>query len=109
MGRFSESTIDSSGYPRGPGFKDGGTSRDAANAISGAVEDLRLRVLAELPGAAEQIAERLGLRRDQIAPRLTELTKETPPRAVKTKARYRNKESGLSAAVYEKVNQGEML
>ncbi|MDO8534233.1 MAG: hypothetical protein Q7S17_05770 [Xanthobacteraceae bacterium] len=94
-----------SGGPYGgmPGFKTGGTSKAAADAIAGSVEELRRRVLAELPGTAEEIAGRLGLRRDQVAPRLSELTKGHLARAIKTKTRRRNSESGLTAAVYDAI------
>lgn len=91
-------------YPNGePGYRDLFTSKAAADAIAGSVEELRRRVLAELPGTAEEIAGRLGMRRDQIAPRLTELSKEDPPRATKTTMRRQNKESGLTAAVYAAI------
>lgn len=90
-------------YPATPGYRDLATSKAAANAIAGTVEELRCRVLAELPGTAEEIAGRLGLRRDQVAPRLTELSKEIPPRAVKTKTRRQNTESGLTAAMYAAI------
>lgn len=88
-----------------PGFKENGTSRDAAVAMRSSAAILRERVYAAFKAAgadgltADQAAAKIDESPFATRPRVTELGKETPPRIVKTKMRRRNA-SGLSAAVW---------
>lgn len=65
-------------YPVMPGYKEGDTSRKAAESVAPSAARLRSMVLAELkrsPGTADEIAGRLGLSILSVRPRVTELAK----------------------------------
>lgn len=102
MGRMKEMAMES-GYPTTPGYKTGGTSFEAAVAIRPNIEAVRQRVLESLPGTAEEIAARLRLKKEYVAPRLSELVKSE--KAYKSKVRRKNETSGLTAAVYERTER----
>lgn len=85
-----------------PGFKDHGTSRDAAIAVSGSVADLRTQVrdtLRQFPEGltADEIATLVDRPVLAVRPRVSGLVKSGF--AVKTTERRKNAISGLSAAV----------
>ena len=92
-------------YPLSPGFKTGGTSRDAALAVSSRASILRERVHAEIAAAglsgltADQVAARLGESVLSVRPRLSELYHASPPRIVPTGERRTN-DSRLKAKVW---------
>ena len=92
-------------YPLSPGFKTGGTSRDAALAVSSRASVLRERVHAEIAAAgrsgltADQVAARLGESVLSVRPRLSELYHASPPRIVPTGERRTN-DSRLKAKVW---------
>jgi hypothetical protein len=84
-------------YPNAPGYKTGGTSRDAAKAVSSRAETLREKVLQALQTrsmTADEVAAFIGETVLATRPRLTELSKLGL--IVPTGARRRN-ESGLKA------------
>lgn len=93
-------------YPHRPGFKQGTTSRQAAERVSDAA-GLRARVLVEIvasPGTADEIAARLGKSVLSIRPRVTELFKlgkiETAPHPSGIGPLSRPNASGRSALVW---------
>jgi DNA-directed RNA polymerase specialized sigma24 family protein len=102
MSRVAE-TLDPGPYSGLPGFKTGGTSREAARAVAGEASNLRERAHAALAAAgyggltADQVALALGRDRLSVRPRLSEMAALS--RIVRTGERRRN-ESGLSAAVW---------
>lgn len=100
MGRLSEAMLGDS-YPDFPGAKTGGTSAEAAASMRYSACQLQGLVLAELerqPGTADEIAERLGIDRLAIRPRLSELVANNT--AFKSSERRRNA-SGKWASVYK--------
>jgi len=96
----TEQALNPAPYGGLPGYKVGGTSKDAAIAI-GNTEAIRLQILDMLPRTADEIASAIGRSILYIRPRLSELVADG--RARKTQARRKN-ESGLSAAVYARAN-----
>ncbi len=92
-------------YPAAPGFKEPSTSRDAAWAMQRDAENLREKVFAAIAAAgargatADEIATFLVRSVLSVRPRVSELTKATPPRIVPTGERRKN-ESGLKARVW---------
>lgn len=90
-------------YPARPGFKERGTSKDAAKAVSGGAAGLRERVLEAIRHAgpsgltADQAAFSVGLTPFSARPRVTELSKAG--KIVRTGTRRENA-SGLKAAVW---------
>ncbi len=92
-------------YPRGPGFKEPTTSRDAAVAIAPRVASLRARVMRAIADAgavgltADECARVLGESVLAVRPRLTELGPRHGNRIEKTGARRAN-ESGQMAAAW---------
>lgn len=63
-------------YPKTPGFKEGTTSREAAESMASRVEHLRERCLTRIanrPSTPDEIAEALGESVLSIRPRITEL------------------------------------
>lgn len=97
-------------YPRAPGFKESTTSRDAARAIVPAAAFLRERVYQAFVAAgaqgltADEAAAAIGApeRKHSVRSRVTELSKEKPPRLVLCQARRKN-ESGFMAKVWSTV------
>lgn len=91
-------------YPLTPGFKEGTTSREAAQAVASTAKNLRDQVYMAIwktgrAGAtADEIATRLGRTVLSIRPRVSELHKLE--RIVPTGERGTN-ESGLSAKVWK--------
>jgi len=87
-------------YPFQPGFKQGGTSMEAAQSMSERAPTLRDRVLAVLtrkPATADELADALGETPFSIRPRCTELVRMG--RITETNERRRN-ESGRMATVW---------
>jgi len=89
-------------YPDRAGFKEQGTSRDAANAIegSGRAANLRIAVLgfyARQSGTADEAAAALGESPFSIRPRVSELTKQG--RLIRTGERRKSSEGGASAVL----------
>ena len=102
MSKIADAAYGDLFYPQAPGFKTGGTSRDAALAMKGRASVLRERVYAEIAAAgqsgltADQVAARLGESVLSIRPRLSELYHANPSRIVPTGERRTN-ESRLKA------------
>lgn len=89
-------------YPDRAGFKEQGTSRDAANAIegSGRAANLRIAVLgwyAKHTGTADDCAAGLCESPFSIRPRCSELVKQG--RLVRTGERRKSSEGGASAVL----------
>ena len=89
-------------YPDRAGFKEQGTSQDAANAIegSGRAANLRIAVLgfyARQSGTADEAAAALGESPFSIRPRCSELVKQG--RLVRTGERRKSSEGGASAVL----------
>lgn len=88
-----------------PGYKERGASRDAAVAMRSSAAVLRERVYAAFKAAgaegltSDEAAAKIGKTPLAVRPRCTELSKESPPRIIKTDRRRRNA-SRLSAAVW---------
>lgn len=84
-------------YPQSAGYKEGTTSREAAEKID--ARTLRMAVLRELQqgaGTADEIAERMGLSPFSVRPRCTEL--KALGKIKPTGERRRNR-SGMTAHV----------
>lgn len=82
MGRLSDAYLGDAmapdRYPRSPGFKTGGASRDAAHAMKPRAPTLRDRILAAFPAppaglTADEAATAVGSTPFAARPRLTEL------------------------------------
>lgn len=92
-------------YPASPGWKEPTTSRDAAAVVASDARVLReavhgVLVMVGRSGlTADEIATRLGRSVLSVRPRVSELTKETPPRVIATGERRLNA-SGLKAKVW---------
>jgi hypothetical protein len=92
-------------YPAAPGFKTGDTSRDAARKVRADAATLREKVyrafvaVGEIGLTADEAAKMVGRLPPSVRPRVTELTKENPPRVVPTKERRKN-ESTMTAIVW---------
>lgn len=105
MGGMKDTLGDTPFYPNAPGFKEPTTSRAAARKMRGEAATLRDRAHGALLAAgaegmtADEVAAQLRETVLAIRPRITELAKETPPRAAKTDKRRTNK-SGMSAIVW---------
>ena len=90
-------------YPLSPGYKTGGTSRDAARAVSASSPLLREMAFAAIREAghsgltADQVAEAIGRDWRATRPRISELAKTG--KIVKTGERRVN-DTGLKAAVW---------
>lgn len=95
-------------YSRAPGFKARGTSRDAARAVRADAANLREKVYGAFLAAgydgltADEAARLLNRSVLSVRPRVTELSRESKPRLVKTNKRRAN-ESGLKATVWRTV------
>ena len=91
-------------YPETPGYKTGGTSRDAARAVSSTTPLLREQVFNAIRSAGDrgltpdEAAAEIGATVLAVRPRFTELAK-APARIVETGERRRN-ESGLKAKAW---------
>lgn len=100
-------TAEGLGYPDHPGFKEEGTSRDAAGAMKREAENLRDLVLAAIDGAGprgltpDEVALRLNRSVLAIRPRLTELGPKHFDKIERTGERRWNA-SGMKAAVWRK-------
>lgn len=89
-------------YPSTPGFKIGGTSKEAASKTAGRTEMLRARVVATLTDTID------GLTADEVAFRLKETVLSIRPRLAELRAmgsieptgERRTNVSGMSAAVW---------
>jgi hydrogenase maturation factor len=105
MGGMKDHFFGDTPYPSSPGFKERATSREAALAAAPGAAALRdavhgaLLAAGERGATADEVAAALGRDKLAVRPRVTELSKENPPRAIKT-ARRRANESGLGAAVW---------
>jgi hypothetical protein len=92
-------------YPTSPGYKETTTSRDAARAIAPAADILREKVYAAFKAAgdrgltADEAARNIMADKYSVRPRVTELSKETPPRIKRTEQRRQN-ESRQKAIVW---------
>jgi hypothetical protein len=87
-------------YPRVPGWREPTTSRDAAQAVRGSAEILRVRVLAAIKreaGTADEIANRLGESILSVRPRVTELSRQN---LIERTGERRHNASGMSAHVW---------
>ena len=97
-------------YPDVPGFKVGGTSREAAEAAQVGAELLRFRVFQALkagPSTADECACRIGESVLSVRPRMTEL--KAMGKVIDTGVRRKNA-SGRRAAVWAPVLvQGGLL
>jgi len=109
MSRMAEAAYgDSPIYPDAPGYKTGGTSKDAARAITGKASILRDRVFAAIAEAgargmtADEAATALGETVLAVRPRVSELAKATPARIIPTGERRKN-ESGLAAKCWRAI------
>lgn len=88
-------------YPLSPGFKEAGTSREAAESMTGCAALLRRRCLDALknhgPATADEVAARLDLSVLSVRPRFSELLRDY--RIADTGTRRANA-SGRSAKVW---------
>lgn len=90
-------------YPSHPGFKEGTTSREAAEKVArslNARQEACFRAFEDGPGTADEIAARMGLSVLSVRPRVTELARDGKLRAT---GERRKNESGCSAKVWEAV------
>ena len=103
-------------YPNAPGFKTGGTSRDAARKMAPRARTLRDQVWATLRNVyptgltADEVATRIGRSVLSVRPRLSELAaagKITPLIRPDGKTERRTNESGLDANVCVCVLESE--
>jgi hypothetical protein len=105
MSRIAEAAFGDLFYPDRPGFKTGGTSKDAARAVASSTPLLRERVFAAIRDAGprgatpDEVATALGESVLGVRPRFSELSKGTHVRIVKTGERRANV-SGLKAAAW---------
>lgn len=89
-----------------PGFKEGGTSRDAAIAISSTLNQRQREVFTEICAAgengltADECAVRIKKDEKAVRPRFTELGPKHMNLIEKVPGARRRNESGLSAAVW---------
>jgi DNA-directed RNA polymerase specialized sigma24 family protein len=103
MSRIAEAAFGDLFYPLAPGFKTGGTSKNAARAIAGDAKLLREQAYSAIVAAgsrgltADEVAEKLGCSVLSIRPRCSEL--RTAGRIVPSGDRRKNV-SGLRAAVW---------
>lgn len=94
------------GYCTTPGFKVGGTSRDAARAVEPGTGKVREAVFAAIAASepagltADEAAKKVDRKPAYVRPRLSELA--AAGRIARSGARRKN-ESGLSAAVWRIV------
>jgi len=92
-------------YPRSPGYRERSTSMDAARAVQSDAATLREKVYGAVLAAghdgltADEAAKLLDRNILSVRPRVTELSKEMPPRIVRTDKRRAN-DSGLFARVW---------
>lgn len=95
-------------YPNRPGFKQYGTSQEAADAIEPQAHTLRGKALAEIKGAgkhgltADEVADHLGRSVLSIRPRVSELLVLG---LIERNHQRRKNASGLFADVYVTVKQ----
>jgi predicted RNA-binding Zn ribbon-like protein len=93
------------GYPLSPGWKESTTSRDAALSIAPSAVVIREKVLAAFRAAgergltADEAARIVMVDRLSVRPRVTELSKETPPKIIASE-RTRLNESTRAARVW---------
>ena len=91
-------------YPHDPGYKADGTSMDAAQSVAQCASDGRLICLRALvvhgPMTADEVAERTGLDRLYVRPRMSELTKLG---SIRANGQRRRNQSGRWAAVMEVI------
>lgn len=105
MSRISE-TMNSGVYNGLPGFKDGGTSRDAALAISSRLNQRQREVFDEICAAgengltADECAVRIEKDEKAVRPRFTELGPKHMNLIEKVPGIRRRNESGLSAQAW---------
>lgn len=105
MSRISE-TMDAGVYNGLPGFKDGGTSRDAAIAVSSTLNQRQEEVLTALRRAgddgmtADECAIKIGRDEKAVRPRFTELGPKHKDLIEKVPGVRRRNESGLNASVW---------
>ena len=98
-------------YPDRAGFKEQGTSQDAANAIEGSgraarLRDAVLRFYATNTATADECAAALGESPFSIRPRVSELTKKG--RLIRTGDRRKSSEGGASAVLALAPMTGEV-
>lgn len=108
---MSELHLEKYGYPDQPGFKVGGTSRDAAKATASRASYLRDLILAAIVDSgwrgltADQSASKVGVSILAARPRLSEL--HAQGKIIKTNERRPNS-SGLSASVWIATTEGQI-
>jgi FaeA-like protein len=90
------------GYPQSPGFKENGTSREAAHRMTPSATALRGLILSELMHwqtglTADELASHLGHSILAVRPRVSELNKQGK---IKKTSERRKNASGMSAAVW---------
>lgn len=92
-------------YPSRPGYKDPGTSKDAAREMHVPAHNLRLQVYAEIKRSkaltADEVAFALGESRLSIRPRLSELRLR---QLIIPSGKYRKNKSGKRAIVWQLAN-----
>jgi hypothetical protein len=102
MGSMKDFFGDAS-YPHSPGYKEGTTSRDAAERMSSSAGDLRSASLAVIAGrgsygaTADEVAAVLKKTVLAIRPRITELSKSG---AIRDSSTRRANVSGMTAKVW---------
>jgi hypothetical protein len=106
MSKMGEAAAGLRPYPQDPGFKRWGTSREAAQRVSGGAESVREQIYAVLAAVepqgltADEAAAKVGRKPGYVRPRISELVQAG--RVASSGARRRN-ESGLSATVWRIV------
>lgn len=106
MSRIAESHLGDKPYPDSPGFKERGTSRDAAMAARPAAADLRSRCLGAIARAgdagmtADQVAAALAASVLGVRPRISELASL---REIERTGERRPNASGIMAAVWRRT------
>lgn len=103
MSRIADAAFGDRPYSESPGFKTGGTSREAARAVAPGARAGRERVFDAIAASgsggmtADEAAALLGRRESYVRPRVTELFKAG--RIVPTGGRRQN-ETGLPAKLW---------
>jgi hypothetical protein len=100
---------ESESYPGGPGWKEPGTSREAALAIAPEAKTIRAAVLRHVANAfpraftADQVAAELNFSILTVRPRISELHKAA---LIERVAERRKNQSGMSAACWRATRDG---
>jgi predicted ArsR family transcriptional regulator len=109
---FTDRMLAEGRYPIMPGYKEGGTSKDAAAAVAPSAGTIRMTVLRHIlstPSTADEVAAALGMDILTIRPRVSELRKkEFVDRARHETGAFlrRNNDSGKAAQVWRATDGG---